>query len=43
MFLAMVLDIGARRLVGYSMAEHMHADLVIDALTAAVQTPSVSS
>jgi transposase InsO family protein len=37
MYLATVLDIGTRRLVGYSMAEHMRADLVIDALTAAIQ------
>lgn len=38
MYLATVLDIGTRRLVGYSMATHMRAELVIDALTAAVRT-----
>ncbi|MFG2004825.1 IS3 family transposase [Spirillospora sp. NPDC048911] len=38
MYLATVIDIGTRRLIGYSMAEHMRADLVIDALNAAVTT-----
>lgn len=38
MFLATVIDIGTRRVVGYSMAEHMHAELVVDALNAAVRT-----
>ncbi len=33
MYLATVIDIGTRRLVGYSMAERMRAELVIDALT----------
>lgn len=37
MYLASVLDIGSRRLLGYSMAEHMRAELVIDALDAAVR------
>nr|WP_194293588.1 integrase core domain-containing protein [Actinomadura macrotermitis] len=37
MFPATVIDIGTRRLVGYSMAEHMRADLVADALDSAVQ------
>jgi transposase InsO family protein len=36
MYLATVLDIGTRRLLGYSMAEHMRAELVTDALNAAV-------
>ena len=30
--LAVVLDVGSRRVVGYSMAQHMAAQLVIDAL-----------
>lgn len=38
MFLATVIDIGTRRVVGYSMAEHMRAELVVDALNAAVRT-----
>jgi transposase InsO family protein len=38
MSLATVIDIGTRRLVGYSMAEQMRAELVIDALDAAVAT-----
>jgi transposase InsO family protein len=38
MYLATVIDIGTRRLLGYSMAEHMRAELVIDALNAAVRT-----
>ncbi|WP_165978580.1 integrase core domain-containing protein [Actinomadura darangshiensis] len=33
-----MIDIGTRRLVGYSMAEHMRAELVVDALNAAVHT-----
>jgi len=38
MYLAFVIDVYSRRLVGYSMAEHMRAGLVIDALHAAVRT-----
>ena len=38
MYLATVIDIGTRRLLGYSMAERMRAELVIDALNAAVAT-----
>ncbi|MFE9926364.1 DDE-type integrase/transposase/recombinase [Streptomyces sp. NPDC005774] len=38
MYLAKVIDIHSRRVVGYSMAERMRADLVIDALEAAVAT-----
>ncbi|GAA1351628.1 hypothetical protein GCM10009612_08720 [Streptomyces beijiangensis] len=38
MYLATVIDIHSRRVVGWSMAEHMRADLVIDALEAAVAT-----
>jgi transposase InsO family protein len=36
MFLATVIDLYSRRLIGYSMAEHMRADLVINALRNAV-------
>lgn len=36
LFLASVLDIGSRRLLGYSMADHMRTGLVLDALTMAV-------
>jgi transposase InsO family protein len=36
LFLASVLDLGSRRLVGYSMAGHMRTELVTDALTMAL-------
>lgn len=36
LYLASVLDIGSRRLLGYSMAEHMRTTLVLDALKMAV-------
>lgn len=36
LFLASVLDLGSRRLVGYAMAEHMRTSLVLDALDMAV-------
>ncbi len=36
LFLASVLDLGSRRLFGYSMADHMRTELVIDALQMAV-------
>ncbi|MFE9861059.1 IS3 family transposase [Streptomyces sp. NPDC005780] len=38
MYLATVIDMHSRRVVGWSMAEHMRADLVINALEAAVAT-----
>ncbi|GAU71540.1 phage integrase [Streptomyces sp. NBRC 110611] len=38
LYLACVLDIYSRRLIGYTMASHMRAELVIDALTMAVAT-----
>jgi transposase InsO family protein len=36
LFLASVLDLGSRRLLGYAMAEHMRTELVLDALGMAV-------
>ena len=36
LFLAGVLDLGSRRLLGYSMADHMRTELVLDALAMAV-------
>jgi transposase InsO family protein len=36
MFLATVIDLYSRRLIGYSMADHMRADLVVSALRNAV-------
>ena len=36
LYLASVLDLGSRRLLGYSMAEHMRTELVLDALRMAV-------
>lgn len=36
LYLACVIDIRSRRVLGYSMASHMRAELVIDALQAAV-------
>ncbi len=36
LFLASVLDLGSRRLLGYSMADHMRTDLVLDALSMAI-------
>jgi len=36
LYLASVLDLGSRRLLGYSMADHMRTELVLDALTMAI-------
>ena len=36
LYLASTLDLGSRRLVGYSMADHMRTELVLDALSMAV-------
>jgi putative transposase len=36
LFMASVLDIGSRRLVGYAMADHLRTELVLDALGMAV-------
>ena len=36
LFMASVLDLGSRRLLGHSMADHMRTELVTDALTMAI-------
>ncbi len=36
LYVASVLDVGSRRLLGYSMADHMRTGLVLDALTMAI-------
>jgi transposase InsO family protein len=36
LYLASVLDLGSRRLLGYSMADHMRTELVLDALGMAI-------
>ena len=36
LYLASVLDLGSRRLLGYSMADHIRTELVLDALEMAV-------
>lgn len=36
--LATVIDLASRRLAGWAIADHMRADLVVDALTAAERT-----
>ena len=36
LYLASVLDLGSRRLLGYSMTDHLRTELVLDALTMAV-------
>jgi transposase InsO family protein len=38
LYLATVLDLGSKRLAGWSIAEHMRTELVIDALKAAAAT-----
>jgi putative transposase len=38
LFLAAVVDLGSRRLVGYAMADHMRTELVLDALGMALST-----
>ena len=36
LYLASTLDLGSRRLIGYSMADHMRTELVLDALRMAI-------
>ena len=38
LYMASVLEIGSRRLVGYAMADHMRTELVTDALATAINT-----
>jgi putative transposase len=38
LYLAVVIDLCSRRVVGWSLAEHMRSDLVLDALQQALQT-----
>lgn len=38
LYLAVVLDVYSRRIVGWAMAEHMRTELVIDALSMAIRT-----
>ena len=38
LYLATVIDLHSRRLVGWAIADHMRTDLVIDALNAAQRT-----
>jgi transposase InsO family protein len=40
LYLASVIDLGSRRFVGYSMAEHMRTELVADALDMAIAAHS---
>ncbi len=35
LYLAVVLDVGSKRTVGYSMADHARSELVVDALDTA--------
>ncbi|MGY3676410.1 DDE-type integrase/transposase/recombinase [Streptomyces sp. TE33382] len=37
-YLATVIDLASRRLTGWAIADHMRADLVTDALAAAIRT-----
>jgi transposase InsO family protein len=37
LYLATVIDIGSRRLVGWSIADHLRTELISDALAAAVR------
>lgn len=40
LYLAIVIDLCSRRVVGWSLADHMRSDLVLDALRQALQTRS---
>jgi transposase InsO family protein len=42
LYLAVVIDLCSRRVVGWSLAAHMRSDLVLDALLQAIQTRSAS-
>ena len=43
LYVASVLDLGSRRLIGYSMADHMRTELVIDALDMAASARSATT
>ena len=38
LYVASVIDLGSRRLIGYAMADHMRTELVADALRMAAGT-----
>jgi len=42
LYLAVVIDLCSRRVVGWSLATHMRSDLVLDALLQAIQTRAAS-
>lgn len=42
LYLATVIDLGSRRVIGYAMAEHMRTELIEDALKMAVETRGVN-
>jgi putative transposase len=42
LYLAVVIDLCSRRIVGWSLADHMRSDLVLDALQQALQTRPVN-
>jgi putative transposase len=41
LYLAVVIDLCSRRIIGWSLADHLRSDLVLDALQQALQTRSV--
>lgn len=41
LYLAIVIDLGSRRILGWSLQDHLRADLVLDALQQALQTRPV--
>ena len=43
LYLAVVIDLCSRRIVGWSLADHMRSDLVLDALRQALQTRSANA
>jgi putative transposase len=43
LYLAVVIDLCSRRILGWSLADHMRSELVLDALGQALQTRSIAS
>ena len=41
-YLAVIIDLFSRRVVGWSLADHMRTELALDALRAALEPPTVS-